>query len=259
MPAAEERLDRIRTQFDRQGEVYARMRQTTDARALAGLVKLSGAGPEDGVLDVACGPGFLTMAFAERAREAVGLDATPTFLRLAREEAARRGLGNVRFEEGDAEALPFPDASFDAVACRAAFHHFPRPERVLAEMKRVARPGGRLLVADLLGSEDPGKAALHDRIERLCDPSHARALPLSELTRLFAEAELETLAAPQGELGYEVEEWIAHGGPDEATAAEIRRLLEGCLEEDRADLGVHRDAEGRLRFRHHTAAFLLRR
>lgn len=252
----DDRLERIRTQFDRQADAYARMDQTRDARALAGLVALTGAGPDDRALDVACGPGLLTLAFAARVREACGVDATPGFLRMAREEAARRGVANVRFEEGDAEQLPFEDGRFDVVACRAAFHHFPRPDRVLAEMRRVARPDARLLVADLLGSEDPVKAALHDRIERLCDPTHARALPRSELERLFAEVGLAVRAAPQGELAYDVEAWLAHGGPDPATAATIRTLLEDSIDGDRADLAVHRDA-GRLRFRHRTAAFLL--
>lgn len=259
MPQPDPHLDRIRAQFERQAEAYARMRQTTDPRLLEGLVRLAGAAPGERALDVACGPGLLTLALAARTGEAVGLDATPAFLRLAREEAARRGLGGVRFEEGDAEALPFPEACFDLATCRAAFHHFPRPERVLAEMRRVVRPGGRLVVADLLGSEDPDKAALHDRIERLCDPSHVRALPASELESLFRDAGLVVLAAPRGTLAYDVEEWLAHGGPDAATAGRIRALLADSLEGDRADLGVHRDEAGRLRFRHRTGAWLLRR
>ncbi|MDX1650343.1 MAG: methyltransferase domain-containing protein [Myxococcota bacterium] len=261
MPSSTPRddLQRVRVQFDRQAEAYARMRQTTDARALAGLVGLCGAGAGDRVLDVACGPGLLTLAFAARVQEAVGIDATPAFLRMARQEAARRGLAGARFQEGDAEALPFPDGAFDVAACRAAFHHFPRPARVLSEMRRVVRPGGRLLVADLLGSEDPEKASLHDRIERLCDPSHARALPASAFERLFAEAGLEVVAAPRGELAYDAEDWLAHGGPDETTAARIRTLLAESAGGDRADLDVHRDAAGRLRFRHRTAAWLLRR
>jgi ubiquinone/menaquinone biosynthesis C-methylase UbiE len=250
-------IDRVREQFTRQAEAYARMRQTTDERGLGLLVALSGAGPADRVLDVACGPGFLTLAFAARAAEAVGVDATDALLGLARAEAARRGLANVRFEAGDAERLPYADGAFEVVACRAAFHHFPRPERVLAEMARVATPGGRLLVADLLADEDPEKAAYQDRIERLCDPSHARALPASAFERLFAEAGLEVLQRPRGTIDYEVEEWIGHGGPGPDAASEIRALLEASLAVDRSGLRVRRDG-GHLRFSHRTAAFLLR-
>ena len=258
MPADPSHLDRVRAQFARQARPYAEMRQARDEATLAALATLAGAGPGVRVLDVACGPGFLTLAFAARGAEAVGLDATRELLALAREEAERRAQGRVRFVSGRAEATGFDDASFDVVSCRAAFHHFPEPARVLAEMRRVARPGGRLLVADLLGSEDPRKAALHDRIERLCDPSHARALPRSELDRLFADAGLAVRFARETELGYELEEWLPHGGPGPEATAEIRALLEGSMADDGADLAVRRRGV-RLHFRHRAAVFLLER
>src|SRR5688572_5378739 len=99
-------MQKIRDQFTRQAEAYIRMRQTTDEEALGKAVALTGVQSEHRVLDVACGPGFLTMAFARRCAEAVGLDATSVFLSLAREEAERRGLRNIQFHEGDAERLP---------------------------------------------------------------------------------------------------------------------------------------------------------
>jgi ubiquinone/menaquinone biosynthesis C-methylase UbiE len=250
-------IDRIRRQFTRQADVYAGMSQTRDAAGHRGLAKLAGAAPGVRALDVACGPGLLTLALAEAGAEAVGVDATEALLALAREEAARRGLA-VEFRAGDARALDLPDAHFDVVTCRAAFHHFPEPARVLAEMVRVAKPGAALLVADLLGSEDPAKAALHDRIERLCDPTHERALPESAFDALFGAAGLRAVARPAGEMAYDAEEWIAHGGPADATAAEIRRLLEASIDGDRTGLAVHHEG-GRLRFRHRTAAFLLRK
>ena len=171
---ADSHLDRIRAQFGKQADVYARMRQTTDERSLNALVALSGADADARVLDVACGPGFLTMAFAARCRHAVGVDATEPFLAMARAEAEHRGLRNIEFRTGNAEQLPFGAGAFDVVSCRAAFHHFARPERVLAEMARVVAPHGRLLVADMLSSEDPAKAEYHNRMERLCDPQPRR-------------------------------------------------------------------------------------
>jgi len=248
----------VRAQFTRQAQAYARMRQTTDQKALDGLVTLTGISPGETALDVACGPGFLTMTLAARAGHATGCDATDALLDLAREEAARRGLANVDFRAGRAEALPFVDASFDVATCRAAFHHFPDPARVLAEMHRVAKPGARLLVADMLGCEDPVKAAYHNRMERLCDPSHARAIPESELRRLFADAGLEVRFAGERAMEIDVEEWIAHGGPGEDVARELRALVAASLDEDLCGLDVRRAGE-RLVFSHQTAAFLLTR
>jgi ubiquinone/menaquinone biosynthesis C-methylase UbiE len=250
-------VERVREQFTRQAEVYAGMQQTRDEAGMRALVALSGATAPCRVLDVACGPGFLTLAFASACVAARGIDATPAFVERARLLARERGAANASFAQGDANALPEPDAAWDVVACRAAFHHFADPARVLSEMARVAKPGGRLLVADLLGSELPERAALHDRIERLCDPSHARALPRSEFLRLFRAQGLEIERQPGSEMRYDVDEWLARGGPDAATAAEIRALLEASIEGDRADLAVQR-VDGRLRFRHRTAAFVLR-
>lgn len=253
-----EHVDRIRAQFTRTAEVYARLTQTTDERGLAALVALSGACAGDRVLDVACGPGFLAMAFARQCARVTGFDATDAFLELARAEAERRKLGNVHFEHGDATRLPYADASFDVVACRAAFHHFPQPERVLAEMKRVSRPGGRLVVADLLGSEDPHKAKLHDRVEQLCDPTHVRALPESEFARLFRAARLAVVRQVSSSMHYDLDEWIDHGAPRDDARREIVALMESWLRDDRADLRVRRE-DGVLRFSHRTAAFVLER
>jgi len=143
------------------------------------------------------------------------------------------------------------------VSCKAAFHHFPRPDRVLAEMRRVVKRDGRLLVADMLGSENPACAQYHDRIERLCDPTHVRALPRSEFERMFAAAGLTVLAAPSGSMDYDVDEWMAHGGPTADVAAEIVRLFEASLETDRSGLAVRREGDW-LRFSHRVVSFLLK-
>jgi ubiquinone/menaquinone biosynthesis C-methylase UbiE len=254
---ARDHIERVRRQFTRQADAYAEMPETHDEARLDKLVTFTGAAPQHQVLDVACGPGFLTMAFARRCSRAQGVDATPALLERARAEATRRGVTNVRFDLGDAEALAFADATFDVVACRAAFHHFPRPARVLAEMRRVTAAGGCLLIADMLGSEDPATAAEHDHIERLCDPSHVRALPASEFERLFAAAGLGVVARPSGAMDYDVEAWMAHGGPSPAAAAEIVRRLEASLAVDRCGLSVRREA-GRLRMSHTVVSFLLR-
>ena len=253
---ADDHLERVRKQFSRTAEVYARLVQATQAEGLSGLVAISRAGPSDRVLDVACGPGFLTMEFAKRCADVVGFDATDTFIELARAEGARRGLSNIQFEHGDAEHLPFQDGTFAIVSCRAAFHHFSRPASVLAEMVRVSAPGGRIVIADLLGSEDPRQADLHDHIEQLCDPTHVRALPASEFERMFASAGLQIAVQRRGTLDYDLEEWISHGAPEDRVRSEIVSLMESCLADDRAGLRVRRES-GRLRFSHHGAAFVL--
>jgi ubiquinone/menaquinone biosynthesis C-methylase UbiE len=248
-------LETVRDQFTRQAEVYARMQHATDTAAFHSLARLAQLQSHHTILDVACGPGFLTMTLAQYGAHAVGVDATDKFLALAQAEAERRGVRNVTFRQGDAGQLPFADGAFDRVVCRAAFHHMPHPERTLAEMKRVAQRDGRVLILDMLASEDPQKAAYHDRIERLCDPSHARALPESEFERLFAQAGLRVIARPKRALRLAVDEWLQHGGPSEAIAQEILRLIEDSLEGDRTGLHIERE-NGQLYFNHTVVTFV---
>ena len=91
------------------------------------------------MLDVACGPGLVSAAAAARGARVAGVDFSPNMVT----EARRRNPG-LTFQEGDAEALPFADASFDAVVIGFGLHHFPLPGRAIAEARRVLRPGGRL-------------------------------------------------------------------------------------------------------------------
>ena len=90
------------------------------------------------VLDVCCGPGMLAAGALERGAEAIGLDFSPEAVELA-----RKLVPNGRFERGDAQALPYPAASFDAVLCGYGLMHLPEPAAALREMLRVLRSGGR--------------------------------------------------------------------------------------------------------------------
>jgi ubiquinone/menaquinone biosynthesis C-methylase UbiE len=98
------------------------------------------------VLDVATGSGNAALAAARRGCEVVGLDYVPALLQRGRLRAAAEHL-DVRFVEGDAEALPFPDASFDAVLSIYGVMFAPDHLRAAAELARVCRPGGRLALA----------------------------------------------------------------------------------------------------------------
>ena len=103
--------------------------------------------PGSTLLDVACGAGQLTIPAARAGVRATGVDIATNSLGQARARAAAEGL-NVRFDEGDAEALPYPDALFDTVTSLVGAMFAPRPERVAAELVRVCRPGGRILMVN---------------------------------------------------------------------------------------------------------------
>jgi len=232
--------DRILDQFTRQAVPFSTAPAIRDEAALALLVEASGAGPDDTVLDVACGPGLVVRAFARVARHATGIDVTPAMLARARELAAEGGCTNVTFTEGDVTHLPWEEGTFSVVVSRFAFHHFERPAAVLAEMRRVCRPGGRVVLCDLTASDDPDKAAAFHRIEMLRDPSHVRALTLAELQALFAQEGLGTPRATFTRLGFELEGLLERSFPRPEDVETIRAAYIASVEDDALGLGTHR-------------------
>jgi ubiquinone/menaquinone biosynthesis C-methylase UbiE len=113
------------------------------ALRIAALVPARGA-----ILEVAPGPGFLSIELAKRGFDVSAVDISKTFVDLARRNAAAAAV-SVRFEVGDAAHLPIPDTSQDLVVCRAAFKNFADPVGALREMRRVVRPGGTVLLIDM--------------------------------------------------------------------------------------------------------------
>jgi ubiquinone/menaquinone biosynthesis C-methylase UbiE len=144
---------------------------------------------DERALDVGTGAGALAFVLAPLVYEVVGLDPVPELLNLARQ----RSLPNTEFVEGDGAALPFPDASFDLAGTHRTLHHVAQPDRVVAELARVTRPGGHVLVVDQLAPDDPGAAAAVHRFETVRDPSHTRLLANGELRELFATSGLSIL------------------------------------------------------------------
>src|SRR5438105_1440038 len=114
----------VQAEFTRHAQAYAANPLISDAERVARLVGVVNPGREARVMEVACGPGYVSAGFAEVCREVVGLDLTEAPLVLARAMAQERGLTNVNFRSGDAEHLPFGDGEFDVAVCRLAFHHF---------------------------------------------------------------------------------------------------------------------------------------
>jgi arsenite methyltransferase len=109
--------------------------------------------PGDAVLDLGCGAGVDSLVAARlvgAAGRVVGLDVTPAMIERARSNQARLVLANLTFQAGDAEALPFPDQEFDAVISNGVFNLTLDKEKALSEAHRVLKPGGRLMMADMV-------------------------------------------------------------------------------------------------------------
>jgi arsenite methyltransferase len=146
-------------------------------------------GPRDTVVDVASGPGKSALQLTrETGCDVVGVELSPALVAEAGQAAKAAGLGgSVRFLQGDAEALPLPDASADGVLCECALCIFPDKERAVQEVARVLRPGARLALSDL--------TAVRERLPRELSSLEARVACLGDARSL---AETEALLGQAG-------------------------------------------------------------
>ena len=173
--------EEIVAQFTRQAVPFTQIPGHHDAIAL--LVDMCRVGPEETVLDVACGPGLVACAFARNCRHVTGLDITPAMIEQAKKHQEELGLTNLSWRVGTNRPLPFADNSFTRVITRYSLHHCEEPGAVVAEMVRVCRPGGVVLVADV--AMPPAKVEAYDQLERLRDPSHVHALSVPEFETMM--------------------------------------------------------------------------
>jgi SAM-dependent methyltransferase len=233
--------DLILDQFSRQAVPFSTAPGIKDEQALRLIVESTGAGPEDTVLDVACGGGIVVCAFARVVKHATGIDLTPAMLERAMAYAAEQGLTNVSWKQGDVLPLPYPDGSFSLVTSRFAFHHFLDPKAVLAEMQRVCAPGGRVAVIDSEASPDPAKAAEFNRMEKLRDPSHVRAMPSTELRGFFRSAGLGEPRMASYELRDTLDNLLARSFPNPGDDGKIREIFAGSLTDDRLGIPLRRE------------------
>jgi ubiquinone/menaquinone biosynthesis C-methylase UbiE len=235
--------DLIRDQFTRQATPFSTAAPIADQAALDMILAAAAPTADDSVLDVACGGGIVVCAFAPHVRQATGIDMTPAMLDRARMLAAEKRVTNVAWREADVTSLPYADGAFSIVVTRFAVHHFPDPDKVMDEMVRVCAPGGRVIVVDTCVSPEPEKAALFNRLEKLRDPSHVRALPLTELRGLFRAAGLPEPAVSRYELRDEVKNLLARSFPNPGDEVEIIRMFAASAADDSLGVPVRRAGE----------------
>jgi SAM-dependent methyltransferase len=174
----------VRRSFEKQVGIFAGEDSPFARRPHSPLAWLEPLEPDMIVLDVACGAAHGAEQAAPHVRQVVGIDLTNSLLELGADRLREAGITNVLLQEGNAAELPFLDASFDLVVCRGALHHFPRPEQPVAEMARVCRPEGRVVVGDMVVTSAEARGRF-DELHRSLDPSHARTLLEAEVAELL--------------------------------------------------------------------------
>jgi SAM-dependent methyltransferase len=244
--------DRARAVFSARADLYVASPSHVDPQVLGWLVELAQPRPDWRMLDVATGTGHTAFAFAPYVAEIVGIDLTARMLAEAEKLAAQGGVVNVRFVEADIHELPFDDETFDdeqfdLVTCRRGAHHFSHIEEALAEMVRMLKPRGVLLIDDRCVPEDDFVDSIMNRLDWLHDESHVREFRPSEWQAMLGAAGCQVLT---------LEPYVRHRPLSSLTervspqnVAQIRSILGSLSSEQRQKLALE-EKEGDLYSNH---------
>jgi ubiquinone/menaquinone biosynthesis C-methylase UbiE len=226
----------VQQQFGAHAAAYATSAVHAKGASLGRLVELVQPKSDWRALDIATGAGHTAAAFAPHIAHVIASDITDEMLHEARKLAADKGFANMETASADAEALPFPDASFDLVTCRIAAHHFPDVPTFVSEVGRVLKGGGVFALVDNIAPDaesTPGFSAAdlrdasltYNAFEKIRDPSHGRCLGLNEWAEVIADAGFEVVHKEWLGKDMEFQPWAERMGTDAATIERLRSML----------------------------------
>jgi ubiquinone/menaquinone biosynthesis C-methylase UbiE len=180
----------------------------------------------DSVLDVAAGSCRVSRAIAPWVKHVTAVELTEAMLNTGKDMAQKEMLTNITFMRGAAENLAFADDSFDVTITRYSFHHFVDPELVLKEMIRVVRPGGSVIVIDILSPTDEALAETYNFYERLRDPSHTHSPLLHRLKAWYEKNDLQVIKCHTEDSVQDLESWMSLPSLAEQVKERIRTAVQ---------------------------------
>ncbi|MDR0480592.1 MAG: methyltransferase domain-containing protein [Gallionellaceae bacterium] len=189
------------------------------------LTELMRRAPHLAALDLGCGAGHAAYALAQGGAEVTAYDVSPEMLGVVEAEALRRGLDKVRVRQGAAENLPFQDASFDFVVTRLSAHHWSNVPAAMNEIARVLKPGGSLIIIDVIAPEIPLFDTVLQTVEILRDASHVRDYRISDWRAMCGAAGFQEPACDTWRIPMEFTSWIARMRTSPLRADAIRDVF----------------------------------
>jgi ubiquinone/menaquinone biosynthesis C-methylase UbiE len=201
-------LSDIKKSFSAHALSYAKSNSLQGKDVLDNFIKLIPTKKTDVVIDIACGPGLVSIPLAKKVKKVVGIDITNETLKVAKKRAHKSKITNIEFKIANACHLQFRDNSFDGAVTRLSLHHMPHPIEVISEMARVVKPGGYIAISDMVCSNNYDNARWHNTIERLRDPSHWMILTNKYLKFLIKEARLKIIKSYLRNIIFDFDEWF---------------------------------------------------
>jgi ubiquinone/menaquinone biosynthesis C-methylase UbiE len=206
------------------------------------LVDLARRSQVSNALDLGCGAGHASFALARGgAGRVVAYDPAIQMLEVVAAEAAARGHGQIDTCSGPAERMPFADASFDMVVTRYSAHHWLDVRGAVAALSRILKPGGILVLIDVVAPEHPLMDTALQTVEMLRDGSHVRDYRESEWRALLECANFSQPLVHQWRLPMEFDSWVARIGTSAARVEALKVVLDELPTEVREYFAVRQD------------------
>jgi ubiquinone/menaquinone biosynthesis C-methylase UbiE len=201
--------DRVDQQFGSQASAYLNSSVHASGGDLERLGSVLARFSDARLLDMGCGAGHASFVAAQHVRETVAYDLSAQMLEVVASAASERQLDSLTTCQGYAERLPFDDASFDIVISRYSAHHWHDVGQALREVRRVLKPGGRMIIMDVAAPGHPVLDIWLQTVEALRDTSHVRDYPAAEWLGFVGEAGLNVVNLSADKLVLEFSSWIA--------------------------------------------------
>jgi len=228
-------------QFGQVAQAYLTSAVHAQGADLETLATLAQSMPHAKVLDLGCGGGHVSFAMAPHVTALVAVDLSEDMLAVVTAEAAKRSIKQLHTQAARAESLPFDDGAFDIVATRFSAHHWYDVRAGLAEARRVLKPGGKLVIVDIVAPETPLLDTLLQTAEVLRDASHVRDYRVSEWQAMLTEAGFQPGAPCTWKLTMSFGSWIARIRTPQVRADAIRDLFDHAADEARQYFAVAPD------------------
>jgi SAM-dependent methyltransferase len=228
-------------QFDSVADAYATSAVHARGADLQRMVDVLAAARSWEVLDIGTGAGHAAMAVARRVRQVIAVDISPRMLAVTERLSREQGIANIQMVEADGRSLPFTAERFEGAISRFSAHHWPEPEQVIGEVRRVLRPGAPIVLVDSICPVNNPLDTFLNALELLRDPSHGRNEPLvgwrDRLTNLGFEVE----HTEEWLLEMEVDDWLQRSATVVWRAEACRRLLIEAPDEAKSAFAIPSD------------------
>ncbi|PLR29393.1 class I SAM-dependent methyltransferase [Chimaeribacter arupi] len=231
----------VEQQFGTQATAYLHSAVHAQGEDLQRLARRLAAHPQASVLDIGCGAGHASFVAAGQVAQVTAYDLSGEMLAVVAQAANARQLENIRVVQGAAESLPFADGEFDVVISRYSAHHWHDVGQALREVRRVLKPGGKVIVMDVVSPGHPVLDIHLQTVEVLRDTSHVRNYSGGEWLTLFNAAGLGIKKVTRGRLALEFSSWITRMRTPEHFVTAIRALQEGASAEVVEYFGIQAD------------------